>query len=154
MRTFQLDTYLKTNSGLFAFRNPEARAFMDECLATFCDEVGPRLRWHRLRGAWLGDEIAFGAVGGRRNVATFPEPGPMLWPNELGNLDLEHPARPFLHLLGPLPDPTFRSLLEAARARRARAGLPTSTHDHLHKEMKRLRREGTLMRAARTLRLR
>ncbi len=154
MKTFELDAYLKTNSGLFAFRNPEARAFMEECLETFRDEIRPRVRWHRFRGAWLGDEIAFGVVGGRRNVATFPEPGPMFWPNEFADLDLEHPDRPFLHLLGPLPDPIFQSLLEAARVRRARAGLPKSTLAHLHQEMERFTSEGTLMRAARTLRLR
>ncbi len=140
MRTFRLDAYLKTNSGLFAFRKPEGIPFMEECLQTFRDEIRPRLRWQRLRGRWLGDEIGFGVVGGRRHVATFPEPGPMLWPHEFASLDLEHPFRPFLHFLHPVPDPILRVLLEMAVARRARAGLPPCDHAHVHREMARLRR--------------
>lgn len=154
-QTFRLDAYLKTNSGLFAFRKPEACAFMEECLETFRDEIRPRLRWQRLRGAWLGDEIGFGVVGGRcRDVATFPEPGPMLWPNEFADLDLEHPTRPFLHFIGPLPEPIVRALVHEAQVRRVRAGLPESTSTHLHQEMSGLYRDRWLTHVAQTLRLR
>jgi hypothetical protein len=152
IRAFRLDSYLKTNSGLFAFRKREARPFMEECLETFRNELRPRFRWHRPRGAWLCDEIGFGVMGGRRrDVATFPVPGPMSWPSEFVDLDLERPTRPFLHLLGPLPDPILRTLIEEAQVRRVRAGLPESTCAHLHREM--ASHDRKLLRVARALRL-
>lgn len=154
MKQFGLQVYLKTNSGVFAFRRSAALPLMEECLDTFRTEVRPRLRWQTLLGRWLGDEITFGIVGGRRGVGMLPEPGPMFWPSEFPGIDLARPARPLLHLLHPLPDPVFDALLSDARARRARAGLPDDDQAHLRKEMAKLKRSTRVGGLARKLGLR
>ena len=45
MRRFALDSYLKTNSGLFCFRRSEALEIMEECRECYLKEVRPSLRW-------------------------------------------------------------------------------------------------------------
>jgi len=154
MRRFGLQVYLKTNSGVFAFRRSAALPLMEECLHTFRTEVRPRLRWQALLGRWLGDEITFGIVGGRRGVEVFPEPGPMFWPGEFPGIDLARPTRPLLHLIHPLSEPVFESLLSHARARRIQAGLPGDDPAHLRREMDKLKRSSRAGRWARRLGLR
>jgi hypothetical protein len=141
IRRFGLDTYLKTNSGLFCFRRSAALEIMEECRACYVDEVVKRLRWTTLFGKWLGDELAFGIVGGRRKLGTLPLPHAMYWPEEFPSLDLEHPAKPLLHMIWPPQQETLEALLDAVAARRAQAGVPDGREGaHWREEVKRLGR--------------
>ena len=83
IRRFGLERYMKTNSGLFCFRRSAAVEIMEECLECFLNEARPQLRRHILLGRWLGDEIAFGIIGGRRGLRTLPVPSPMYWPQRV-----------------------------------------------------------------------
>lgn len=139
MRRFELDHYLKTNSGLFCFRRSPALEVMEECRRCYLTEVRPRLRWSKLLGRWLGDEIAFGIVGGRRLLGTLPKPDHMYWPNEFGALDLDAPSKPLLHLLWPPESGTFEALLEGIASRRDAASLPRDSEVHWRGEVDRLR---------------
>jgi hypothetical protein len=138
---FGLETYLKTNSGLFCFRRSAALEIMEECRTCYVDEVVRQLRWSALLGKWLGDELAFGIVGGRRKVGTLPVPHHMYWPEEFPTLDLEHPTKPLLHMIWPPEPATFEALLRAAAARRAATGVPDDNGGaHWREEVRRLGR--------------
>ena len=137
---FGLDTYLKTNSGLFCFRREPALEIMRECLSCYRDEVIPRLRWRALFGGWLGDEIAFGIVGGRRGLGTLPKPDAMYWPDEIESLDLGRPTKPLLHMLWPLEPEQLARLVEGTEARRRAADLPGDAGAHWRDESRRLER--------------
>jgi hypothetical protein len=139
IRRFGLETYLKTNSGLFCFRREPALAIMDECLACYTDEV-LRLRWRALFGGWLGDELAFGIVGGRRRLSTLPKPDAMYWPEEIAGLDLRRPTKPLLHMLWPLEPEQLAQLVEGTEARRRAAGVPGDAGAHWREESRRLER--------------
>ena len=138
MRRFDLDRYLKTNSGLFCFRREPAIEIMDEILECYLQEVRPRLKWSILRGAWVGDEIAIGIVGGRRGLGTLAKPAEMYWPHEFDALDLARPTKPLLHLVWPPPDAVVEELMEAMRERRHRAGVPGDGEEHWRGEVEKL----------------
>jgi hypothetical protein len=140
IRRFGLETYLKTNSGLFCFKREPALAIMDECLACYQDEVVRQLRWRALFGGWLGDELAFGIVGGRRRLGTLPKPDAMYWPEEIAALDLSRPAKPLLHLLWPLEPEQLAELVEGTEARRRAAGVPGDAETHWREESRLLER--------------
>ena len=127
IRRFGLETYLKTNSGLFCFRRSAALAIMDECLACHLDEVMKQLRWSTLLGRWLGDELAFGIVGGRRKLGVLPSPHQMFWPQEFSSIDLERPAKALLHFVWPPAPEILDALLRRAAERRAAAGVPNES---------------------------
>ncbi len=124
MSKFGLDRYLKTNSGLFCFRKSSALEIMDECYNCYVHEARPALRGSIVLGRWLGDEIAFGIVGGRRRLSTLPQPAPMYWPREIEKLDLGRPTKPLLHMIWPLPDHALEGLTRTTIERRERAGIP------------------------------
>ena len=130
MRVFRLDYYLKTNSGFFAFRKASAERFMRECLRCFLEEARPKLSLSLLRGAWLGDEIAIGLVGGRHELRPLPKPAEMYWPAEFESLDPDRPTKPLLHFIWPLPERTFRVLMRVVEERREAAGVPWTDADH------------------------
>jgi hypothetical protein len=138
MTRFGLDHYLKTNSGLFCFRKPGAVEIMDECLECYLNEARPALRGSILMGRWLGDEIAFGIVGGRRRVGTLPPPAPMYWPREIEVMDLRRPTKPLLHMLWPLPAAALEGLVADSVARRRRAGVPGDGGGHWLREARSL----------------
>lgn len=138
METFKLDTYLKTNSGIFVFRHTDAEPLFEECLRAYRDEIRPAVRWQVFRGAFLGDEIAFGIVGGRLGVGVLPPPRPMYWGAEFHAIDPEGPDRPLLHFLAPLPEPLRSVVRTGLAARRARSGLPDRGLTHFDAEMARL----------------
>lgn len=140
MRTFELDHYLKTNSGLFAFRKAEAEEIMRAFLRCFLSEARPKLRLSLLRGAWLGDEIAIGIVGGRRKLQPLPKPAEMYWPSEFASLDPERPTKPLLHFIWPLPTRTFTKLMRMAKDRREAAGVPWPGAGHWVVEQTKLKR--------------
>jgi len=140
MRRFGLARYLKTNSGVFAFRTETARELMEACRRCFLEEAQPRLRWSILRGAWLGDEIAFGVVGGRMGWGTFPPPAPMYWPFEFPGLDLDHPPKPLLHLIWPPEPELLERLLRDMRRRREEAAVAGSGEAMWREEVRKLQR--------------
>jgi hypothetical protein len=140
IRRFGLPTYLKTNSGLFCFRRGPALGIMEECLACYRDEVIPRLRWRALFGGWLGDELAFGIVGGRRALGTLPKPDAMYWPAEIESLDLDRPTKPLLHMLWPLRPEQLGQLVSGTTSRRRSAGIPGDADAHWREESRRLER--------------
>lgn len=122
VRRYQLPRYLKCNSGVFYFRRETALDVMEECLACYRDQLKPHAK-----GGFLGDELALGIVGGRREFAIFPGRQPMYWGRELATLDPRRPHKPVMHLLGPLPSSAFDSLMEDVDRRRREAGVePTS----------------------------
>jgi hypothetical protein len=121
MERFDLERYLKTNSGIFAFQREPALEIMDAFLRCFEDEARPRLRWSLLRGAWLGDEIAIGIVGGRLELGTLQAEQPMYWPAEFASIDPDNPSKPLLHFIWPPEPPLLERLLgEMLDRRRAR----------------------------------
>jgi len=137
---FDLNTYLKTNSGLFAFRRAPALDIMEECRLCHETEVLRRLRWQTLLGRWLGDEIAFGIVGGRRGLGTLPKPDAMYWPEELVALDLDRPTKPLLHMLWPLDERQLAQLVAGTTTRRRAAGIPGDAAAPWREESRRLER--------------
>ena len=140
MSEFKLDRYLKTNSGLFAFRRGPTTEVMRDCLDCYLHEARPRLRWSLVLGKWVGDEIAFGIVGGRRRIATLPGPQAMFWPAEFDSVDLAAPQKPLLHMLWPLPSRTLSTLIEQTTHRRKEAGVPLTDGAHWRDENKKLLR--------------
>jgi hypothetical protein len=138
MDRFGLDRYLKTNSGLFCFRKPQAAEIMEDCLRCYLEEARPALRGSILMGRWVGDEIAFGIVGGRRRVGTLPPPAPMYWPREIEQIDLGRPTKPVLHMLWPLPAPVLEGLVSDTVTRRRQAGVPGDGGAHWRREAKSL----------------
>ncbi len=141
MERFDLQRYLKTNSGLFAFRKGPAVGVMEAWRACFVEEVRPRLKWSLLKGGWMGDEIAIGVVGGRLGLGTLPPPHAMYWPHELDTLDLDAPAKPLLHFIWPPADAVLERLLREMAERRRRVGLPPGgSEEHWRVEGRKLRR--------------
>jgi hypothetical protein len=140
IRLFGLEQYLKTNSGFFCFRRSAALEIMDECRECYLTEVLPKLRWSQLLGRWLGDEIAFGIVGGRRRLTPLPKPDHMFWPNEFQRLDLANPEKSLLHMIWPPAAETLDALLRQTADRRAAAGVPGDAADHWRTEVRHLQR--------------
>ncbi len=140
MQRFDLEHYLKTNSGFFAFRKAPAEEIMRECLRCFIDEARPKLTWSLLLGGWLGDEIAIGIVGGRRELRPLPKPAEMYWPAEFDSIDPERPTKPLLHFIWPLPARTFTELMRVAEDRRDAAGVPWPGAGHWVVEQAKLER--------------
>lgn len=140
MERFGLDRYLKTNSGLFCFRKPQAIEIMEDCLRCYLTEARPALRGSILMGRWLGDEIAFGIVGGRRRLGTLPQPAAMYWPREIEGMDLRAPTKPLLHMLWPLPEPVLEGVVADSIERRRAAGIPGDGGAHWRQEAKSLQR--------------
>jgi hypothetical protein len=138
MRAFDLDRYLKTNSGFFCFRTETARPVMRAFLACYRDEARPRLSRQILLGRWLGDEIPIGIVGGRLRLGTLPKPAEMYWPAEFDTIDPDHPAKPLLHMIWPLPRSVLGRILRDARERRARVGVRDVGADHWEVEHEKL----------------
>ena len=138
IRRFRLERYLKTNSGLFCFRRSAAVDIMEECLDCFLNEARPALRWQILLGRWLGDEVAFGIVGGRRGIRTLPAPSPMYWPAEFNGLDLSAPGKPLLHFIWPPPPTVVDAVVAGTVARRRAADVPGDAESHWRQEVREL----------------
>ena len=138
--------YLKSNSGVFYFRREPALAIMDACLACHRDEILPSLR-----GGFLGDELAFGVIGGRLGLSLFPSPGPMYWPGEFADIDLDRPKHPVLHFLAPVEATTLHRLIAEADRRRRGAGVPGPAAPHWKIEQRRVGRMRRLDRLVRPL---
>jgi hypothetical protein len=123
IRTLGMDSYLKCNGGLFAFRKTGTEAIFAD-FREVQEKVSPRFVYPFLRPFKKpGDEIAFGIVGARHAFGTFDAFQPMMWGHELRVLKLSAPRGPLLHQIGPIPDAALNELMEILRERRARVGL-------------------------------
>jgi len=140
MERFELERYLKTNSGLFGFRRAPAREIMDAWRSCYLDEVRPGLKGSILLGRWMGDEIAIGIVGGRLGLGTLPAPHAMFWPQEFDSIDLDAPAKPLLHMIWPPPPDLLARLLSDMHRRRVQAGVPPGGTEHWQAEVGKLTR--------------
>ncbi len=138
MRSFDLDRYLKTNSGFFVFRTAKALDVMDEMRDSYLHEIRPRLRWQIVLGRWVGDEIGIGVVGGRHGLGTLPKPAEMYWPKEIETIDLNAPTKPLLHWIWPLQPHDFEVITERARARRTEMGVLDTGSEHWVQEQSNL----------------
>ena len=140
MDKFEIEHYLKTNSGFFAFQRKPARTIMLEFLRCFLYEAKPGLRLSLLQGAWLGDEIAIGIVGGRLGLEPLPNPSAMYWPTEFDTINPDRPTKPLLHFIWPLPETTFNRLMHMVEYRRKAAGVVWPGADHWMRELTNLKR--------------
>lgn len=130
---FGIDAYLKSNSGVFYFRKSTAVPLFEECLTLYLEEILPKLR-----GGFLGDELAFALVGGKHRLTTFPQPGPILWRQELARLDVDRPEKPVMHMIAPIPRDTMRRLMADVEERRRKAGLPGGSSVHWRWKMRKV----------------
>ena len=140
IRRFGLERYMKTNSGLFCFRRSAAIEIMEECMECFLNEAQPKLRRYLVLGRWVGDEIVFGIIGGRRGLRTLSEPFPMYWPVELDALDLTVPGKPLLHFIWPLSTEIVDTLVAGTTARRRAARVQGDAESHWRREVRELAR--------------
>jgi len=141
IRRFRLESYLKTNSGLFCFRRSKAMEILEDCLECYLKEVRPQLKYSTLLGRWLGDEIAFGIVGGRKEVGTLRKPDPMYWPPEFDTLNLNAPEKPLLHMIWPPKKEVFEELMSATTSRRCEAAVSGNAELHWREEVRSMRRK-------------
>ncbi|MEX2526954.1 MAG: hypothetical protein WEA09_04890 [Gemmatimonadota bacterium] len=123
MQRLQLSRYFKSHSGAFHLRRAGAIPLMEACLECYINEILP-LRSLFRPWRFLGDELGFGVVGGRRGFDAFQGPSPIFWGKEILELNPEAPLRPILHFIGPVPSLTLEHLLEGVRRRRREVGLP------------------------------
>ncbi len=140
MKRFGLESYLKTNSGIFCFRREPAVEVMEAFRACYVEEARPALRGSLLLGRWLGDEIAIGIVGGRLGLCSLPFPDTMYWPQEFDTIDLANPSKPLLHFVWPPSHELLEALLDGMRERRAKAGIGGSAEEHWRAEARSLER--------------
>ena len=122
MRRLGLRAYLKSNSGVFHVRRAGGAEALAACVRCHREEVS-RLPTRLRPWRYLGDELAFGVVGGRLGLGTFSGPGPMYWAPEILTLDPERPTKPILHFIASVPRRTLDAVLEGVRARRRAAGI-------------------------------
>ncbi len=129
MARFQLDTYLKSNGGVFHFRRDGAAELLKECHEVYQTVVLGELWDGENPPIGLGDEFAFAIVGGRRGFDVYPNPVPTHWIHEVVKLDLDSIRKPVLHFTAPVPRKALDRLMEEVRERRRVAGLPPGSSE-------------------------
>ena len=128
MQRYGLERYFINHSGAFAFETTHGRAFLREGLDVYLHEMADLQRWARFRH--IGDELAFGIVGGRRGVTIMREPFPIYWSNELAELTTAHRWKPLCHFHdAPAPAALDWMMHEVGARRRAR-GFPLRSEPH------------------------
>jgi hypothetical protein len=139
MARFELDRYLKCNSGVFLFNRDAALPVMNDALVCYRDEV-----LAKLRGGFLGDEIAIAVVGGRRDLGVFALPWPMAWGDDLAVLDPANPGHPVCHLLAPIAKPALKYLMQDSVRRRRDNGVTDVGSEHWMWKQRRVARGAIL----------
>jgi len=124
---FELEQYLKTNSGVFAFKKSLSQDIFESCAEVY-DEL--LYRKSKIGEGWIGDEIAFGVVGGRLKIPFFKSPSPMMWPEQLLKLQPGDISTPICHFIGEIPNPALKWLVGNCRARRFQSGITPISATH------------------------
>lgn len=141
MRKYRLSRYLKSNSGAFYFERDAGQRIAELCLRCYREEILPSLR-----GGLLGDEIAFGIVGGREGLSVF-NGSPMLWEDELAAFDPRIPAeKPFLHFISAISLKGLHWATRRIEERRLQRGLPGGSSKHWLRKEARARRTAQVSR--------
>lgn len=117
MQEFNLNRYLKTNSGCFAFMTHQAQSLFAECVTTF-EALQDNQKFE-----WLGDELAFGIVGGRHKLPRFALPSPMIW--DPVKLQVGDTSTPIFHYISDTAPATLEWLYAGILERRRAAGIST-----------------------------
>jgi hypothetical protein len=115
-RQFSLPRYLKSNSGLMAFRKNEGiqmqgQALMRRAAFSF---------WHRR--VWMSDEVLLGIMADEFKVDLFPEPLPMAW--KIGDVDPSDCRYKIVHAIGRPTWRHYRWLLRQVSGRRKQHQIP------------------------------
>jgi hypothetical protein len=142
---FQLPHYFDNHSGAFYFEREHARPFLRECFELYTSRLYTRAR--RMRG-FVGDELAFGIVAGRRGMQRLHEPYPVLWSNELAALQPGAAPKPLCHFHSPPSAAALDWLVRTTLQRRRGAGLPVGNGSHWYAKSARAarnRRAGTYL---------
>lgn len=121
IRDFGLERYFSNHSGAFAFEREHGRRFLAECYAVYSEQL---YRPHRRMRGFVGDELAFGVVAGRRGVTIMRDPFPVYWPDELRQLRPDNRAKPFCHFYASPPAEALDWLMAGVLDRRRRRDLP------------------------------
>lgn len=125
MKRYGLDRYFVNHSGSFAFETVHGRAFLRDGLEVYLREMADLQRWSRFRH--IGDELAFGIVGGRRGVTIMSEPFPIYWQIELAALTSDQRWKPLCHFHdSPAPSALDWMMREVGERRRAH-GFPLTS---------------------------
>jgi hypothetical protein len=128
MRRYALERYFINHSGAFAFETSHGRTFLAEGLKVYLDEMADLQRWSRFRH--IGDELAFGIVGGRRGVNIMREPFPIYWSNELATLASSHRWKPLCHFHDAPADGALAWMMRDVATRREARGFPQVSETH------------------------
>lgn len=118
---FGLERYFDNHSGAFTFERDYGRALLGECFDVYVNALYKP--WRRLRGR-VGDELAFGIVGGRRGMARMREPYPVLWTAELAALRPHDTHKPLCHFIASPAPAALDWLMAEVTSRRQARGLP------------------------------
>ena len=127
IRDFGLERYFSNHSGAFAFERACGRGFLADCYEVYTEQLYRPSR--RIRG-FVGDELAFGVVAGRRGVTIMREPFPVYWPNELRQLGPDNRPKPFCHFYASPPAETLDWLMAGVLERRLRHDVPGDSVAH------------------------
>ena len=120
IEAFSLKTYFKNHSGALGFERVYGRKFLSHCYETYVERLYTLER--RLKG-FVGDELAFGVVGGQMPLSIMRQPFPVYWPHELSALEVGRYPKPFCHFIAPIAAGTLDTLMAEVIARREQHGI-------------------------------
>lgn len=121
IRSFGLDRYFTNHAGAFGYSREFAAGFFRECAEVYAELY--RFKWRRK--GFIGNELAFGVVNGRRGIAPMELEFPVIWPDEMGELTPGVSAKPLLHFIDMPPENVFDELMARVALRRRARALPT-----------------------------
>lgn len=127
IRDFGLERYFSNHSGAFAFERACGRSFLAECFRVYSEQLYRPSR--RIRG-FVGDELAFGVVAGRRGVTIMREPFPVYWQDELLQLRPDNRPKPFCHFYTSPPAEALDWLMAGVLERRRQFDVPGDSVAH------------------------
>lgn len=120
IEAFSLQTYFRNHSGAFGFERAYGRRFLSQCYETYVNRLYTVER--RLKG-FVGDELAFGVVGGQMPLSIMRQPFPVYWPDELIALEVGRYPKPFCHFIAPIAAGTLDTLMAEVGTRREQHGI-------------------------------
>jgi hypothetical protein len=118
---FGLSRYLWTNSGLFMFKNDQAKQIFKECYDFYISGIKKHPQY--MRGN-LPDELVFGIVGAAHPVGFIGSPRPMPDPEDIPLMTPTDSKWPLIHLIGRPSDEFMDHLVSEMARRRRERGFP------------------------------